>query len=81
VSPRLSTSSSWSIAKVAQLRGDTGQVLVAVSVHSGFRAPAYNRRVPRARARQPAPYGDAADVTIDGERRRADTRARTAGSR
>jgi hypothetical protein len=38
---------------------------LAVNVHSGFRTPAHNRRVPLAATDSRHQYGDAVDVTID----------------
>ena len=40
---------------------------VAFDVHSGFRTPAHNRRVPRAASDSRHQYGDAADVAIDAD--------------
>jgi hypothetical protein len=65
VNPRLLDKLELVIAEIARSRGDTGTVRVAVDVHSGFRAPVYNRRVPRAANDSRHQYGDAADVTID----------------
>jgi len=78
VNPQLLDKLELVIAEIARWRGDTGQVRVAVEVHSGFRAPVYNRRVPRAAPDSRHQYGDAADVAIDangdGRFTRADTR-------
>ena len=38
---------------------------IAMDVHSGFRTPLYNRRVPRAASDSRHQYGDAADLAID----------------
>jgi uncharacterized protein YcbK (DUF882 family) len=62
--PRLLDKLELVVAKVAELRGDSA-VQVAVDVHSGFRTPAYNRRVPRAARDSRHQYGDAADIAID----------------
>ena len=39
----------------------------AVDVHSGFRSPSHNARVPRAAGDSRHQYGDAADVTVDAD--------------
>ena len=38
-----------------------------VDVHSGFRSPSHNARVPRAASDSRHQYGDAADVAIDAD--------------
>jgi hypothetical protein len=38
-----------------------------VNVHSGFRSPSHNARVPRAASDSRHQYGDAADVTVDAD--------------
>jgi uncharacterized protein YcbK (DUF882 family) len=40
---------------------------LAVDVHSGFRSPSHNARVPRAASDSRHQYGDAADVTVDAD--------------
>ena len=40
---------------------------VAVDVHSGFRSPSHNARVPRAASDSRHQYGDAADITVDAD--------------
>lgn len=40
---------------------------LAVDVHSGFRTPSHNARVPRAAGDSRHQYGDAADVTVDAD--------------
>jgi uncharacterized protein YcbK (DUF882 family) len=40
---------------------------VPVDMHSGFRTPLYNRRVPRAASDSRHQYGDAADLAIDAD--------------
>ena len=64
VSPRLLDKLELIVAEIAELRGGA-EVQVAVDVHSGFRAPAYNRRVRRAAKDSRHQYGDAADIAID----------------
>ena len=51
---------------LADLGGNVRPEL-AVDVHSGFRSPAHNARVPRAASDSRHQYGDAADVTIDAD--------------
>lgn len=64
LSPKLLDKLELVVAEIADLRGGQ-QVKVAVDVHSGFRAPAYNRRVRRAAKDSRHQYGDAADIAID----------------
>jgi uncharacterized protein YcbK (DUF882 family) len=40
---------------------------ITMDVHSGFRTPLYNRRVPRAASDSRHQYGDAADLAIDAD--------------
>ena len=54
------------IAYVGAFRGGRNKT-VAVDVHSGFRSPVYNRRVPRAALDSRHQYGDAADLAIDAD--------------
>ncbi|MBI2408554.1 MAG: hypothetical protein HYV19_09675 [Gemmatimonadetes bacterium] len=54
------------IAYVGAFRGGRNKT-VNVDVHSGFRAPVYNRRVPRAARDSRHQYGDAADLAIDAD--------------
>ena len=54
------------VAEIARLRGDTSASFnPELDVHSGFRAPEYNRTVRRAARDSRHQYGDAADVAID----------------
>jgi uncharacterized protein YcbK (DUF882 family) len=41
--------------------------IITMDVHSGFRSPVYNRRVPRAASDSRHQYGDAADLAIDAD--------------
>lgn len=66
------------IAKFGKRRGREDTVSVIVNVHSGFRTPLYNRRVPRAARDSRHQYGDAADIAIDANR---DTRVSAADVR
>lgn len=63
LSPRLLDKLELVIAEVA--RGRQPDRPLAVSVHSGFRTPAYNARVKRAARDSRHQHGDAADVAID----------------
>lgn len=54
------------IAYVGAFRGGRNKT-VAVDVHSGFRSPVHNRRVPRAARDSRHQYGDAADLAIDAD--------------
>lgn len=63
LSPRLLDKLELVIAEVERER--PAGVPVTVSVHSGFRTPAYNARVERAARDSRHQHGDAADVAID----------------
>ncbi len=54
------------IAYVGAFRGGRDQ-RVSVGVHSGFRSPVHNQRVPRAARDSRHQYGDAADLAIDAD--------------
>lgn len=54
------------IAYVGAFRGGRDQ-RVNVDVHSGFRSPVHNQRVPRAARDSRHQYGDAADLAIDAD--------------
>jgi len=54
------------IEYVGGSRGNRGQA-VKVDVHSGFRTPVYNQRVPRSARDSRHQYGDAADLAIDAD--------------
>lgn len=51
--------------EIASFNRGRSNAPVAVDVHSGFRTPLYNKRVPRAAGDSRHQYGDAADVAID----------------
>jgi hypothetical protein len=53
------------IAEVQRRRGRVRVLDLAVGVHSGFRTPWHNSRVPRAAGDSRHQYGDAADVVMD----------------
>ena len=54
--------------EIANWHGGAGRAPVAVDVHSGFRTPLHNRRVPRAAGDSRHQFGDAADVAVDANR-------------
>jgi uncharacterized protein YcbK (DUF882 family) len=54
--------------EIANWHGGQGRAPVEVDVHSGFRTPLYNRRVPRAAGDSRHQFGDAADIAIDANR-------------
>jgi len=54
--------------EIASWHGGEGRAPVEVDVHSGFRTPLYNRRVPRAAGDSRHQYGDAADIAVDANR-------------
>lgn len=54
--------------EIASFNRGRSDAPVQVDVHSGFRTPLYNRRVPRAAGDSRHQYGDAADVAIDANR-------------
>jgi uncharacterized protein YcbK (DUF882 family) len=54
------------ISYVGAFRGGRDQ-RVNVDVHSGFRSPVHNQRVPRAARDSRHQYGDAADLAIDAD--------------
>ncbi|MDO8500878.1 MAG: D-Ala-D-Ala carboxypeptidase family metallohydrolase [Gemmatimonadaceae bacterium] len=66
VSPRLLDKIELVISELARWHGGTSdEVQLTLDVHSGFRAPAHNRRISRAAKDSQHQYGDAADVAID----------------
>lgn len=64
--PRVLDKVELVIAYVGAFRGGTNRN-VTVDVHSGFRSPIYNRRVPRAARDSRHQFGDAADLAIDAD--------------
>jgi uncharacterized protein YcbK (DUF882 family) len=54
------------LAYVGAFRGGRNNT-VKVDVHSGFRSPVYNRRVPRSARDSRHQFGDAADLAIDAD--------------
>lgn len=54
--------------EISSWHGGEGRAPVEVDVHSGFRTPLYNRRVPRAAGDSRHQYGDAADIAVDANR-------------
>jgi hypothetical protein len=64
VNPRMVDKLELVMARIAGT-ARKADVDLAVNVHSGFRTPAHNRRVPRAASDSRHQYGDAMDVAID----------------
>lgn len=62
--PKLLDKLELVFVEVMRERGRSGST-VDVDVHSGFRTPLHNRRVPRAAGDSRHQYGDAADVAVD----------------
>ncbi|HET6681844.1 MAG TPA: hypothetical protein VFG84_11625 [Gemmatimonadaceae bacterium] len=53
------------IDEIASWHGGQDRLDVTLDVHSGFRTPLYNRRVPRSALDSRHQFGDAADLAID----------------
>lgn len=66
--PRLLDKLELVLARLARYRGEDSLPTMALDVHSGFRTPAYNRKVQRSAKDSRHQYGDAADVVIDADR-------------
>jgi uncharacterized protein YcbK (DUF882 family) len=66
--PRLLDKLELVLEKLAAYRGEDSLPTMALDVHSGFRTPAYNRKVQRSARDSRHQYGDAADVVIDADR-------------
>jgi uncharacterized protein YcbK (DUF882 family) len=66
--PRLLDKLELILTKLASYRGEDSLPTMALDVHSGFRTPAYNRKVQRSARDSRHQYGDAADVVIDADR-------------
>jgi uncharacterized protein YcbK (DUF882 family) len=66
--PRLLDKLELVLARLAKYRGEDSLPTMALDVHSGFRTPAYNRKVQRSAKDSRHQYGDAADVVIDADR-------------
>jgi uncharacterized protein YcbK (DUF882 family) len=66
--PRLLDKLELVLAKLARYRGEDSLPTMALDVHSGFRTPAYNKKVQRSAKDSRHQYGDAADVVIDADR-------------
>ena len=64
--PRILDKVELVIAYVGGFRGGSNRA-VDVNVHSGFRSPLHNERVPRAARDSRHQYGDAADLAIDAD--------------
>jgi hypothetical protein len=65
INPRLLDKLELVIAEVQRRRGRVRAIDLALGVHSGFRTPWHNARVPRAAGDSRHQYGDAADVVMD----------------
>jgi hypothetical protein len=65
LNPRLLDKLELVIAEVRRRRGRVRVFDLALGVHSGFRTPWHNARVPRAAGDSRHQYGDAADVVMD----------------
>jgi uncharacterized protein YcbK (DUF882 family) len=65
INPRLLDKLELVIAEVQRNRGRVRVIDLALGVHSGFRTPWHNARVPRAAGDSRHQYGDAADVVMD----------------
>lgn len=65
INPRLLDKLELVIAEVQRTRGRVRVIDLALGVHSGFRTPWHNARVPRAAGDSRHQYGDAADVVMD----------------
>jgi uncharacterized protein YcbK (DUF882 family) len=65
INPRLLDKLELVITEVLRLRGRARVLDLALGVHSGFRTPWHNARVPRAAGDSRHQYGDAIDVVMD----------------
>jgi uncharacterized protein YcbK (DUF882 family) len=65
INPRLLDKLELVVAEVQRRRGRVRVLDLALGVHSGFRTPWHNARVPRAAGDSRHQYGDAADVVMD----------------
>jgi uncharacterized protein YcbK (DUF882 family) len=63
--PRLLDKLELVFEEIARFRGSSDASAVDVDLHSGFRTPLHNQRVPRAASDSRHQYGDAADVAVD----------------
>ena len=63
--PRLLDKLELVFDEIGRWRGNADASTVDVDVHSGFRTPLHNRRVPRAAGDSRHQYGDAADIAVD----------------
>lgn len=66
--PRLLDKLELIFEEIARFGGSTDASRVAVDLHSGFRTPLHNQRVPRAASDSRHQYGDAADIAVDANR-------------
>lgn len=63
--PRLLDKLELVFEELARWKGRSEAGAVEVDVHSGFRTPMHNQRVPRAASDSRHQYGDAADIAVD----------------
>lgn len=63
--PRLLDKLELVFEEIVRWRGSSDASRVAVDVHSGFRTPIHNQRVPRAAGDSRHQFGDAADIAVD----------------
>lgn len=68
VDPRLLDKVELVLEEIAGWYGDSTRDSVAVDVHSGYRTPLYNQRVPRSARDSRHQFGDAIDLAIDANR-------------
>jgi uncharacterized protein YcbK (DUF882 family) len=68
VDPRLLDKVELVLEEIAGWYGDSARASVSVDVHSGFRTPLYNQRVPRSARDSRHQFGDAIDLAIDANR-------------
>jgi len=55
------------VATIANQRGNLVDAQLTIDVHSGFRTPLHNRRLPNAAQDSRHQYGEAADIVIDAD--------------
>lgn len=65
IDPRLLDKLELVFEEIVRWRGSAEGTAVDVDVHSGFRTPLHNQRVPRAASDSRHQYGDAADIAVD----------------
>ena len=68
VDPRLLDKVELVLEEIASWYGDSARTGVSVDVHSGYRTPLYNQRVPRSARDSRHQFGDAIDLAVDANR-------------